>query len=151
MEYAVRKTGPDAVIHLGDHIGDAKELQRMMPALTFYMAAGNCDPQPPGEDEMLRTIENVRILITHGHKYRVKSGLMPLLGRAEELGADLALFGHTHGALIKQERGVVLMNPGQTERHNERQRASYGIVTAADGNFSCEIVYLPGELYDAPW
>ena len=143
MLSAVKQTSPDAVVHLGDHISDAFELQEKLPGAAFYMVAGNCDPQSLGQSEMLLSIESVKIYLTHGHNCRVKSGLSLLAERAGKLGADLALFGHTHGAKIEQAPGVILMNPGQMERHDEKRRASYGIVTVKDGKFDCEIVYLP--------
>ena len=148
MKYAVNQTNPDAVIHLGDHISDAIELQKGMPGIPFYMVTGNCDPQSLGKCEMLLTLEGVKILLTHGHEYRVKSSLFSLTERAGELGAGLVLFGHTHGAVIRHEQGITLMNPGQMETHKERQRASYGIVSVTDGKFDCEIVYLPSDMYD---
>ena len=142
MQIAADKTKPDAILHLGDCFSDALELQRRLPGVKVYMVKGNNDWQPGGENELLLTLEGVTIYMTHGHHYRVKNGLHTLAERARQKKADLALFGHTHQSLVRQEPGVWLMNPGQMLRHP----VSYGIVTVEDGSFKCEIMRLPGAI-----
>jgi len=148
MEYAVEQVNPDAIIHLGDNIGDTANIREKLPDTPFHLIKGNSDTQTKGDAKKLIFIDNIKIFMTHGHEYHVKEGLSRLLKRAVELEADLVLFGHTHGAAIVEEHGITLMNPGQMQFHKERQRASYGIVTITDGNFECEIVYLPSEQYN---
>ena len=142
MLLAVEQTNPDAILHLGDHIGDAMKLNQRLPNATVYMVKGNCDPSAAGKDTILLPIEGVKILMTHGHIFGVKTGLAALVERAAQQEADLALFGHTHRGLIQNTHGLTLMNPGQMERHDNNRTASYGIVTVADGKFDCEIGYL---------
>jgi len=117
MQLATEETKPDAILHLGDCFSDALELQRRLPGIQFYMVKGNNDWQPGGENELLLTLEGVTIYMSHGHHYRVKNGLHTLVERARQKKADLALFGHTHQSLFRQEPGVWLMNPGQMLRH----------------------------------
>ena len=148
MKYAVEQVNPDVIIHLGDNIDDTSKIREMLPDTPFYLVKGNVDVQTAGDTEKFITVDNVRIFLTHGHEYHVKEGLSRLQKKAIELEADIMLFGHTHGAAIVEEQGITLMNPGQMQYHKERQRASYGIVTIADGDFKCEIVYLPNELYN---
>ena len=64
------------------------------------------------------------LLLTHGHRYSVKSGYDALLARAVEVGADIVVFGHTHVPFLKTipkgtevsgkilERPTYLFNPG---------------------------------------
>ena len=143
MYYAAEKTKPDVIIHLGDHISDAYDLQRQYPEPVYYMVKGNCDDYPSEESEMLLDIDGISIFITHGHRYKVKNGLSLLRYGALEKGAILALYGHTHQALIEETHDLWLMNPGQTEKHNNKESASFGIVTIDDGTFACNIEYLP--------
>ena len=145
MRYAADQTNPDAILHLGDHISDAQTLGQQLPNTVFYMVKGNCDPQAVGKDEMFLVIGEVKIFMTHGHRYGVKSGLAALIERARQLGAELVLYGHTHRASVRDERGLWLMCPGQMERHNNRLAASYGIVTIEGGRFECGIEMLPKE------
>lgn len=143
MQYAVVQTKPDAILHLGDHISDAYELQHRNPDTVFYMVKGNNDWYGDGENELLLTIEGVKIFMTHGHTYNVKYGLDDFINRARHHEADLALFGHTHQAMVRQTPGLWLLNPGQMCIHGNRIAASYGIVTIRDGSFDCNTVILP--------
>ena len=62
--------------------------------------------------EQLIELENKKILMTHGHEYGVKSSLLNLNYRAKELGADIALYGHSHIAAIEKHDGIWFVNPG---------------------------------------
>ena len=73
---------------------------------------GNCDRGETGEAERLLELDGVRILLTHGHGYSVKSSLLPLRRRALELDVQLVLYGHTHLPALSEEEGVLFCNPG---------------------------------------
>jgi len=142
MELAAQQENPDAIIHLGDHFADAIELQKRLPEIVFYMVLGNCDAFSVGKPEIVLPVENVKILLTHGHQYSVKSGISKLAFKAAGLGVNLVLYGHTHNAEIRELHGVTLVNPGQFEMHTDNTPASYGIVEIENGKFNCSIVYL---------
>ena len=148
MLYAFGQCNPDAVLHLGDHISDGYELQRRFLDVPFYMVKGNCDFQEYEETELILSFESVKIFMTHGHIYGVKGGLKTLSDESRRIGADIALFGHTHQAVIKRANGSCVMNPGQMERHDNKRAASYGIITVNGGQFTCDLVYLPQQLAD---
>ena len=76
----------------------------------LYWVAGNCDAL--GEREVVTEIEGVKILLTHGHLYGVKSGMQKLYYRAKELDVNVVIFGHTHAPLITKEDGILFLNPG---------------------------------------
>ena len=138
MHLAVEQAMPDVVLHLGDHIGDARKLHEKYPDMAFYMVKGNCDIDAAGEKELFYTYEGFKIFMAHGHTYKVKNGLSAFVHRARELNADIALFGHTHIAIVRQAHGIWFMNPGQMERH-DTIRASYGILMVDDGKVSFEL------------
>ena len=143
MQYAFDQCKPDVVLHLGDNISDCYALQRQNPDTVFHMVKGNCDIQGHEENELFLLLEGVKIYMTHGHVYGVKSSMVALTYEARKKGADLALYGHTHKAMIQSTPGLRLMNPGQMERHDAKRVASYGIVTVNGDTFDCDIVYLP--------
>jgi putative phosphoesterase len=143
MLHAAEQTKPDGIIHLGDHISDARKLQELFPDALYYMVKGNCDVGADGKDELLLPFGGVRIFAAHGHVYGVKRGLTALSDAARSKGASLAVFGHTHQPLIRQTPGLWLMNPGQMETHGENRIASYGVVTIGSGSLDCGIEYLP--------
>ncbi|NTW99257.1 MAG: metallophosphoesterase [Geobacteraceae bacterium] len=101
----------DAIIHLGDGAGDADLLREALDVPVINVA-GNCDPGSNAPRERVWVCEGKRFLLTHGDAYQVKSGLVRLLQRAEGIGADAVLFGHTHQRLLEYHAGLLLVNPG---------------------------------------
>ncbi|MCL2367711.1 MAG: metallophosphoesterase [Oscillospiraceae bacterium] len=132
METAIRKLNPDLVLHLGDYDADARALATAFPRLTIRAVRGNCDfgSLTPLEDHF--TIESVRVVMTHGHKYKVKSGYgdIHVMGQAE--GADILLFGHTHIPYYEQIGGMHVLNPGSAN-------STFGHIQITEGNILCSL------------
>lgn len=101
----------DVLIHLGDNVDDVEELSDGFDGVV-YAVVGNCDYSNEYPIERIVELEGVKILATHGHAYNVKCGLHNLYYRAQEVGANIALFGHTHQELVIRENGITIMNPG---------------------------------------
>ena len=135
---AIEKERPDAVAHLGDHLSDAEDLSFAYPEPDFYYVPGNCDYEPVVRPSMTIELAGVRIFLTHGHLFGVKSGTKALLSMAKDCGAQLALYGHTHIASLEEAGGVTLLNPGTAGRLG---RSSYAVVEIENGGFTCRIEY----------
>jgi len=101
----------DAVYHLGDYEADARWLERRLDC-PMIAVAGNCDTFSKQARMALNTWEDHRILAVHGHLQDVKYGYDRLSYFAEEQGAGIALFGHTHRQYVGYEGRVLLVNPG---------------------------------------
>ena len=98
----------DAYIHCGD-----SELTAKHPALSgMTVVRGNCDRGKDFPEESILEVDGVKVYVTHGHLYNVKSSIMNLLYRGQEIGADVVLFGHSHrlGAELVDE--TLFVNPG---------------------------------------
>lgn len=114
--YNVIQAHPDAkvVIHLGDGYADLERIRPSFPDRVMVGVAGNCDIMAAsgvrGSD--LINIEGVDIFFTHGHNYRVKSGLTLLEQAARSRGAKICLYGHTHTPDNDVRGGIYIMNPG---------------------------------------
>jgi putative phosphoesterase len=109
IEQAARRhPGIDLLIHAGDHADDAA----IVKDLQVKAVCGNCDRPGAAEAEELIDLYGIRILVTHGHHYQVKHSLLPLLYRAQEMKAQIAVFGHSHVPLIVEEQGILFINPG---------------------------------------
>lgn len=81
--------------------------------MAFYNVRGNCDIGGLAPDRDIVPLGSVKAFITHGHLYNVKYGrLDSLVYAAQEQGATLALFGHTHTPDYEEMGGVKLINPG---------------------------------------
>jgi putative phosphoesterase len=101
----------DAVAFLGDGMGDIKRIAEHT-GLPVYAVSGNCDLMPEYPSERTEVFAGVKTLLTHGNLLKVKLSPLRLTLRAEELGAQLALYGHTHVPLAEWVRGTLLVNPG---------------------------------------
>ena len=104
-------TDADLVIHLGDIVEDAEYIAQHFKGEIIYVK-GNCDVGSFVPSERLEVIEGKKVFITHGHNYQVKENLLRLRYKAEETGADIVLFGHTHLSLIEEHKGTLFINPG---------------------------------------
>ena len=138
MLEAVRRCRPDAAIHLGDHDRDAVELRHEFPELPVYSVCGNCDLMPLAPEKDVVQLGPVKAFITHGHLYNVNYGRVDsLVYAAQEAGAQLAMFGHTHQAYYEQIGGVQVLNPGTAGRGRE---LTWALVEIFDnGAIACEI------------
>ncbi len=101
----------DIVVHLGDGAGDMRAISKEYPD-KVYACAGNCDFCSPLPVEGVIEVEWLKIFYCHGHTLGVKQNLYRLYQTAKSLGCQVALYGHTHDALITEIDGVTLINPG---------------------------------------
>ncbi len=99
----------DGLLYLGDGLYDLKAVQELVPLI--HSARGNCDLFG-APDEVTVHLSGIPILLCHGHRWYVKSGVDRLAYRARELGARAALYGHTHIPKCEWAHGILLLNPG---------------------------------------
>ena len=114
------------IIHLGDYFRDAQKLSGMFPEIPVEYIYGNSDfiiEDTPAE-KMLE-YKGKRIFITHGHRYSVKWDYDKLYKKAEEMNADLLLFGHTHVADIVEKEAYFVVNPGSISDPRDNSDESY--------------------------
>lgn len=130
----------DAVFFLGDGIRDVEGVKDSFPAHTYFAVRGNCDftsvmDGNPIEktDEVI--LEGKKIVFTHGDMYSVKYMTDRLCYLAEERGADVLLFGHTHEPYCHFESAshpYYLFNPGSIGEPRGDE-PSFGILTIRNG------------------
>lgn len=138
MYDAIEAERPDAVCHLGDHLEDAQSMETVFPEVVFFHVPGNCDYFTTVQPSMTIALDGVRIFMTHGHLFGVKSGEERLVLEAGRVGAQLTLYGHTHRAVLHQTGGLWVMNPGACGAG----RSEYGrIITDGSGGFNCRLLH----------
>ena len=131
---------PDALIFLGDGLSDVDWCDTS--GIALFKVRGNCDSvflndMTNAPDEQIINLDGIRIMMTHGHNYGVKSTLTPLMNAAARNKADVLLFGHTHEGFemtlmpendlgIKLEKPLYIMNPGSLGSY----AATFGIVSS---------------------
>lgn len=101
----------DLLFHLGDNIDDVDFYKENFHG-EIVNIKGNCDFQCEELSEDIIEIQGIKFFITHGHKYGVKNSLMNLKYKAQEIGANVVLYGHTHVPCIDYEDEIWFINPG---------------------------------------
>lgn len=115
MRTAVQAISPQALIHLGDYFDDGCVIGEENGHIPIYQVPGNCDRfRVFDKPEILcLPVFGVRLYMTHGHSHGVKSTLSRLVREARAMGAQAALYGHTHQADCHREAdGLWVINPG---------------------------------------
>jgi len=123
-----RETGADAIFHCGDselspgdkHLAGIRTVQ------------GNCDWGAAFDERILTDVKDTRILMVHGHQHGVKQSLMQLKYAAEETGAKIVLFGHSHLYGAELQDGVLYVNPGSTKLPRGHRAATYAVIETGE-------------------
>jgi len=73
---------------------------------------GNCDYDYQFPEALRFQAGNLNVLVVHGHHHSVRSSVAGLKREAEQAGAVLVFYGHTHIVKAEQEDGIIFINPG---------------------------------------
>ncbi|KZE64495.1 metallophosphatase [Fictibacillus phosphorivorans] len=136
----------DLMIHCGD-----SELSTNAGELSgFVTVKGNMDYL--GDDlpnESIELLEQTCIYITHGHLYDVKMSYLSLGYRAEETGAKIACFGHSHVAEAFEREGMIFINPGSIRLPRGSFEKTYAILEIEEDVVSVSFYSLEGIRIDS--
>ncbi|WP_028987769.1 metallophosphoesterase family protein [Thermicanus aegyptius] len=139
VEEIIQFIHPDRVLHCGDSEMDPK----ISPFKEMIMVRGNMDYA--SDLPLARTLrwKGLKVTITHGHRYHVKESLHSLQDLAEETGAKIILFGHSHFPLCREIRGVLYINPGSLLRPRGYPVPTFALMELAerDDGFEVEVSF----------
>lgn len=123
-----------AFVHCGDSelLFDADELQN------FERVKGNCDTDKRFLDEIVFTVGETRFYVTHGHLFNVKSSILPLSYRAQEVGADIVCFGHSHLLGAELVGNTLFVNPGSLTAPRGRKEKSFVLLALVEEGYIVE-------------
>lgn len=138
--YEVYKTlsAIDIIIHLGDCVKDAEELQTQL-GIDVISVKGNMDGSYSDTDYKIFTTECGKLYLSHGHIENVKTSYQNILYRAEEEGCIAALFGHTHKPIYEELNGIYLINPGSLSLPADGKQGTYAIINTSVNGISGSI------------
>lgn len=117
----------DLILHAGDFFRDSQGLAAVVD-VPVYGVIGNCDPPGTGPAKDLLTLGGKKILLVHGHQFRVKISYQSIFYRACQEGVDAVVFGHTHVPLNETMEGILLFNPGSASCPQPGHSSTYGIL-----------------------
>ncbi|MCU9594652.1 metallophosphoesterase [Caldibacillus thermolactis] len=124
IELKKRHGDMDYYIHCGD-----SELTGDHPALDGYrVVKGNCDFGSDFPEQLMLRAEDHTILVTHGHRYQVKSNLINLRYKALEENANIVCFGHSHMLGFEMVDDILFINPGSLRLPRGRSEKTYIIL-----------------------
>ena len=127
----------DIFIHCGD-----SQLPYDSPLMKPYLkVAGNCDYDRHYPKEQVTDLTaHDKLFVTHGHEYGVKSHTSQLVSRARELGAQIALYGHSHCVDVCWEQGLLLINPGSTFLPKNTREKTYASLDIDENHYLVKIL-----------
>ncbi len=102
----------DSLFHLGDYAADGEKLSKLF-SCPVYAVRGNCDYRSDQPLERIVDLGGKRFLLLHGHQYYYADAM---LYRAEEVHADMVLYGHTHVPDLSADGPRLILNPGSLSR-----------------------------------
>ena len=144
LREALKREQPiDMLVHCGDVEGREEKIREMAGCHTEIIA-GNNDFFTTLEREKEIWVGRNKVLLTHGHYYKVTLGPELLMEDAAARGYQVALYGHTHRPLIVRGPGIVVANPGSLSYpRQDGKQASYMIIEMdRQGELEFTIKYL---------
>lgn len=127
LSQIIERETTDHIIHCGDFctaVDSLPDRQRMT------VVRGNCDFADVPDDAIWEG-GGYRFFVTHGHRYAIKSSLLRLSYRAEEVAADIVCFGHSHYPYCNVHDGCLFINPGSVVQPRGYPLATYAMVELA--------------------
>lgn len=131
------------------HCGDSELAVTDKEISSFSVVRGNCDYEEYFKDELVDEYAGMRFFITHGHLFSVKSSLMGLQYRAQELNARIVCFGHSHLLGAEVVKNVLFVNPGSLRLPRGRKERTYVILEITGNEVEFRVYDLDaGEISD---
>lgn len=117
------------------HCGDVELPPQYLEG--YDVISGNNDFSGDYPDTLIVEVDNIRILVIHGHQYYFDR-LEKLAKRAINNHCQVVCFGHTHVFEEKLVNGVLCINPGSLRYNRDGTEPSYAYVQYDGKDFHVE-------------
>lgn len=157
----------DALVFAGDGIRDIGTLYdaalssqavraQIPPVVGIVLGNNDVSPfpvkNPLGEDpyymELKVPLSNTmdvagrKIFFTHGHRFSLYAGVSRILEEAENRGADIAVFGHTHVPVSAMMPGkIYTLNPGSISLPRSSDPPSFAVLNLDKNRNGTECIF----------
>jgi uncharacterized protein len=121
------------------HCGDSELSLDDESISGFTVVKGNCDFYGDFPEEAELNVDGYKILVLHGHMHSVKSSLLSLAYRAEEAGANIVCFGHSHLLGAEMIGSTLYINPGSIRLPRGRRERTYVILDLQEGKSTLHV------------
>ena len=147
LRKAIGQEAPiDMLIHAGDIEGDIDKILGPKREYEVHAVAGNMDWGTPKESVDVFDMGGHKVFLTHGHRHGVSYTLANLREAAEECGADVAIYGHTHMPALDEQNDILLLNPGSVAKPRQAGlKKTYAVIMIDDksGRMTVKFKSLP--------
>jgi len=131
----LKKWKLDHLLFAGDYYNDGQRIARALNT-NCWAVKGNCDiPAGAGSNEEIVAILDKKFYLVHGHQFGVKQSINRLYYRAQELGVDVVVYGHTHTPHLEYTGDLWMINPGSPTRPRLNSKGSYVLIEMDTGVF----------------
>ena len=132
LRKAIGQEAPiDMLIHAGDVEGDLERILGPKREYAIHSVSGNMDWGSDLTDVF--DMGGHKVFLTHGHRYSVHFTMANLREAAEECGADVAIFGHTHMPFLEEQNDILLLNPGSVAKPRQAGlKKTYAVISIDD-------------------
>ena len=147
LRKAIGQEAPiDMLIHAGDIEGDLDKILGPKREYEVHAVAGNMYWGDSLEAADLFDMGGHKVFLTHGHRHGVSYTLANLREAAEDCGADVAIYGHTHMPALDEQNDIMLLNPGSVSKPRQAGlKKTYAVIMINDktGKMSVRFKSLP--------
>ncbi|AIC95207.1 metallophosphoesterase family protein [Shouchella lehensis] len=126
------------------HAGDSELAEDTNALMDVKTVAGNCDVFASFPSEEILDLGKHRIQLTHGHYEGVKSSLSELVRKAQDNGASIAIYGHTHIPKVQRVDNVITINPGSLRLPKGPFEGSYCMIELSEDKISIDYFTMNG-------
>ncbi len=121
------------IAFLGDGIQDlAPAMARARYYPNIYAVKGNNDWGAQETDQRLIDFAGKKFFLSPGHRHGVSYNISRLLNIAQDLGAEVLLYGHTHRMFQEEYQGILALCPGSTSRPRGRNPAGFATISCPE-------------------
>lgn len=119
------------------HCGDSELSPESDIWSTYHVVRGNCDYYNEYDNVKLIDTTQDKVLFTHGHLFNVNMTFDKLLYQAEEMQANIVLYGHTHQLFATMVDDILLLNPGSISQPRGKYSylKTYAIITHQEDGY----------------
>ena len=102
----------DMALITGDLVREAEMLAALPPLPRSFIVVGNMDYGSQYNFHEQVQLDSFNVLLLHGTQLRPRGNIKQLWEIAQQIGADVAIHGHTHTATIDLYKDRLFLNPG---------------------------------------
>lgn len=139
------------------HLDRLHHLVTVHPDADYYLDAGDSEGSETsvhpflsveGNNDRLQRFPKTRVIdahdhkiyMTHSHEFYPSQRDDGLIKKAQRLGCDLVIYGHSHVPDVRTIHGVTLINPGSLYYNRDRSPLTYVILTIDESNVKIQHV-----------